>query len=128
VAQSTRPDKRVYDVTASGRGELARWISEPLCGRGSTTDSRTRELAVKIRGAQFGEADAVRAQVMSLRRERSETLDTYRALEERQFPEPSSLTDSARNQYLVLRGGIRAEQGCVDWLDEVLSALGGSGE
>ncbi|MET4428350.1 PadR family transcriptional regulator [Mycolicibacterium sp. 624] len=125
VAQSTRPDKKVYDVTAAGRAELARWISEPLCGRGSSiTDSRTRELAVKIRGAQFGDADALRAQVVTLRRERAQTLDTYRGFEKRQFPDPSTLTGSARNQYLVLRGGIRAEQGSVDWLDEVLSALG----
>lgn len=124
VTQSTRPDKRVYDVTASGRAELARWISEPLCGRGSAiTDSRTRDLAVKIRGAQFGDIDAIRAQVVSLRRDRAETLDTYRGFERCQFPDPSSLTGSGRDQYLVLRGGIRAEQGSVDWLDEVLSAL-----
>jgi DNA-binding PadR family transcriptional regulator len=125
VAQSTRPDKKVYGVTAAGRTELARWIAEPLCGRGSSvTDSRTRELAVKIRGAQFGDSAALRDQVVALRRERAETLDTYRGFEKRQFPDPSALTGSARNQYLVLRGGIRAEQGSVDWLDEVLSALG----
>ena len=124
VAQSSRPDKKVYDVTAAGRAELARWISEPLCGRGSSiTDARTRELAVKIRGAQFGDLDALCAQVVALRRERAETLDTYLGFEKRQFPDPSTLTGSARNQYLVLRGGIRAEQGSVDWLDEVLSAL-----
>jgi hypothetical protein len=89
------------------------------------SDSRTRELAVKIRGAQFGDPDALRAQVVGLRRERAETLDTFLGFEKHQFPDPSVLNGSARNQYLVLRGGIRAEQGSVDWLDEVLSALGG---
>lgn len=125
VPQSARPDKKVYDVTTFGRAELARWISQPLAGRGtSLTDSRTRELAVKIRGAQFGDVEALRAQVVALRSERAETLDIYRGFEKQQFPDPSALTGSARNQYLVLRGGIRAEEGSVDWLDEVLSALG----
>ena len=53
IAQQGRPDKKVYDVTDAGRAELARWITEPLSGRGSAvTDGRTRELAVKIRGAR----------------------------------------------------------------------------
>jgi Virulence activator alpha C-term len=50
-------------------------------------------------------------------------LDTYRGLEKRQFPHPSALRDSAIHQYLVLRGGIRAEESTIDWLDEVTSAL-----
>jgi DNA-binding PadR family transcriptional regulator len=33
------------------------------------------------------------------------------------------LRDSALHQYLVLRGGIRAEESTIDWLDEVTSAL-----
>lgn len=129
VAQRTRPDKRVYDVTGVGRTELARWIAEPLSGRGSAvTDGRTRELAVKLRGVGYGDPTAVaalRTQIADLRRERAEQLDTYLGFEKSQFPDPSALSGSALHQYLVLRGGIRAEEGSVDWLDEVLGALGG---
>jgi DNA-binding PadR family transcriptional regulator len=126
VGQHGRPDKKVYSATASGRGELQRWIAQPLSGRGSSvTDSRTRDLAVKIRGASFGDVAAVHAQAVALRAERAELVDTYVRFEKDQFPEPSALTDSALHQYLVLRGGIRAEQGSVDWLDEVLLTLGG---
>ena len=89
------------------------------------TDTRTRDLAVKIRGAAYGDVDALRAQVVALRAERAELLDTYRGFEKRQFPDPSALTGAALHQYLVLRGGIRAEEGSIDWLDEVLTALGG---
>jgi DNA-binding PadR family transcriptional regulator len=127
VAQHGKPGKKVYGVTDGGRAELARWIAEPLTGRGSSvTDSRTRDLAVKIRGAAYGDPDALHAQVAALRGERAQLLDTYLGFEKRQFPDPSALEGPAMHQYLVLRGGILAEEGSLSWLDEVLAALGGN--
>jgi DNA-binding PadR family transcriptional regulator len=127
VAQHGRPDKKVYTVSDAGRAELARWIGEPLSGRGSSVaDNRTRDIAVKIRGAEYGDIDAVCAQVAALRAERAELLDTYRGFEKRQFPDPSGLSGSALHQYLVLRGGICAEESAIDWLDEVAAALKGN--
>jgi len=126
VEQHGRPNKKVYSVTDTGRDQLRRWIAAPLTGRGSSlTDSRIRDLAVKIRGAAYGDVTAVRAQAVALRAERTELLDTYQGFEKSQFPDPSALTGSAVHQYLVLRGGIRAEQGAVDWLDEVLLTMEG---
>lgn len=60
VLQHGRPDKKVYAISDSGRAELARWIAEPLSptrpGRGSAlTDSSTRDIAVKLRGAGYGD-------------------------------------------------------------------------
>ena len=127
VVQRGRPDKKVYDVTDDGRDELARWIAEPLAGRGSSlTDSRTRDLAVKIRGAAYGDVDALRAQVATLRGERAKLLATYRGFEEHQFTHPSALQGAAIHQHLVLRGGILAEEGSLRWLDEVLETLKGN--
>lgn len=124
VVQHGRPDKKVYAVAEAGRAELARWIAEPLTGRGSSvTDNRTRDLAVKIRAAEYGDIAALRDQVSALRAERAELLDTYRGFEKRQFPDPGALSGSALHQYLVLRGGIRAEEGVIDWLDEVAVGL-----
>jgi DNA-binding PadR family transcriptional regulator len=126
VVQQGRPDKKVYTVSDAGRFELARWIAEPLSGRGSSVaDNRTRDIAIKVRGAAYGDVDAVRTQVAALRDERAELLDTYRGFEKRQFPDPSSLSGSALHQYLVLRGGVRAEESAIDWLDEVAAALKG---
>ncbi|MCK5752588.1 MAG: PadR family transcriptional regulator, partial [Mycobacterium sp.] len=67
--------------------------------------------------------DALRTQVAALRRERAELLDTYRGFQQQQFPEPEALTGAELHQYLVLRGGIRAEESAVGWLDEVTTAL-----
>lgn len=123
VAQHGRPDKKVYDVTDRGRAELTRWIAEPL------TAHATRDLAVKLRGSTFGDAAtpaALREQVVALRAERAGALDVYRGFEKSQFPHPAELAGAALHQYLVLRGGIRTEEGTIDWLDEVLAALGGT--
>jgi DNA-binding PadR family transcriptional regulator len=133
VAQQGRPDKKVYTVSDAGRSELARWIAAPLgragSGRGGSLragalgDNRTREVAVKLRGAAFGDRGALQEQIVALRAERAQLLDTYRGFEKKQFSDPMALRDSALHQYLVLRGGIRAEEGSIDWLDEVIAAL-----
>lgn len=128
VEQHGRPDKKEYSVAPAGRAELARWIAEPLKSRGSgqagsTADNRTRDLAVKIRAAAYGDTDAIRAQTLTLRAERATLLDTYRGFEKQQFPNPAALSGSDLHQYLVLRGGIRAEEGAIEWLTEVLEAL-----
>ncbi|MGE2689807.1 PadR family transcriptional regulator [Mycolicibacterium pulveris] len=121
VVQQGRPDKKVYTVSDAGRAELARWIAEPLSGRGGT-----RELAVKVRGAAYGDIAALLAQVTALRGERAELLDTYRGYQKRQFPSPASLSGGALHRYLVLRGRIRAEESAIGWLDEVTAALDGT--
>ncbi|MDZ4269727.1 MAG: PadR family transcriptional regulator [Mycobacterium sp.] len=129
VEQQGRPDKKVYTVAGAGRAELARWIAAPLVGRGrngTVADSRTRDLAVKIRGAVHGDVDALLAQVVALRSERAELLDAYRGFEKTQFPDPGAATGTDLHQYLVLRGGIRAEEGAIAWLDEVAAGLGGN--
>jgi DNA-binding PadR family transcriptional regulator len=124
VVQHGRPDKKVYTVSDTGRAELARWIAEPLTGRGGAlSDTRTRDVAVKLRGATYGDPAALRTQISALRAERAQLLDTYRGFEKTQFPDPSALRGSALHQYLVLRGGIRAEESTIDWLDEVTNAL-----
>jgi DNA-binding PadR family transcriptional regulator len=127
VAQHGRPDKKVYTVSDAGRVELARWIAQPLTGRGGAlSDTRTRDVAVKLRGAAYGDPSALHEQITALRAERARLLDTYRGFEKRQFPDPSRLQNNALHQYLVLRGGIRAEESTIDWLDEVTAALQGN--
>ena len=121
VRQRGRPDKKVYTVSDAGRAELARWIAQPPAGSGP--DAHVRDLAVKIRGADFGDVGTVRGHVDALRAERVARLDLYREMEKRQFPRPDALSGAALHQYLVLRGGIRAEENTIDWLDEVKAAL-----
>jgi DNA-binding PadR family transcriptional regulator len=118
VAQDGRPDKKVYEVSIQGRAELARWIAEPADPVVTRSD-----LAVKVRGAAYGDVAAVITEIGQHRDRHTERLDVYRAIEKRDFPNPGALTGQRLHQYLVLRGGIIAEQALLDWCDEVLESL-----
>ena len=118
VAQDGRPDKKVYDLTATGRAELADWIARP-----AAPEPTRSELAVKIRGAANGDPRAVIAEVRRHRAMRSERLDAYLANEKREFPDPSRLRGARLHQWLVLRGGIVLERSLIDWYDDVLATL-----
>ncbi len=117
VAQDGRPDKKVYTVSEPGRVELRRWLAEPSPSAGP------QELAVKLRGASFGDPEAVAAEITRHRDAHAERLELYRQIEKRDFPAPDRLRGRPLHQYLVLRGGIRVEEGQVEWLEEILTAL-----
>ncbi|QNG18321.1 PadR family transcriptional regulator [Rhodococcus triatomae] len=118
VAQDGRPDKKVYRVTDAGRDELRRWIAEP----GEPHQLRS-DLGIKIRAASYGDVDAVCREVTRHRDTHAERLEVYRMIEKRDFPAPDQLSGTALHQYLVLRGGVRVEEGFVEWCQEVLDAL-----
>jgi DNA-binding PadR family transcriptional regulator len=129
VAQSGRPDKKVYAVSPAGARVLADWLAEP-----TPMEPLRSELAVKMRGAAFGDRDAVLDVVRANLAEHRLRLDHYEQLERRQQAhhgaQPGAhpgadavpLTGHALDQYLVLRGGIRTERFWVDWLTEYLEA------
>ena len=119
VAQQGRADKKVYAVTAAGRAELARWLATPI-----TPESFRSEVAVRLRGASYGDREAVLAQVRAHAADHATRLAHYQQLAERDFPDGLAGvdTDHERDVYLVLRGGIRLEQFWVDWLTEYLDA------
>jgi DNA-binding PadR family transcriptional regulator len=118
VAQEGRPDKKIYDLTTAGRAELRDWIGQP-----AESEAARSDLAVKIRGAAFGDSLAVAEEVRRHRAMHTERLEFYLANEKREFPDPSALHGSRLHQWLVLRGGISLERGLIDWYDEVLAAL-----
>ena len=118
VVQEGRPDKKVYDLTAAGRAELADWI-----GRPADPEATRSDLAVKIRGASHGDPAAVADEVRRHRTMHADRLEFYLANEKREFPDPSGLTGHRLHQWLVLRGGINLERGMIDWFDEVIAVL-----
>ncbi len=118
VPQEGRPDKKLHRVDDRGREELRRWLSDP-----GEPASLRNELALKIRGASLGDVEAVMTEVAGHRDSHSRRLRLYRTIEERDFPDPGALSGQGLHQYLVLRGGIRVEQGFLEWCDEVLRAM-----
>lgn len=117
VPQTGKPDKKVYAVSPAGAGVLAAWLAEP-----TPMEPLRSELAVKMRGASYGDRAAVLDVVRTNLADHQLRLDHYEQLEKRDHPEPHTLTGHELDQWLVLRGGIRTERFHVEWLTEYLDA------
>lgn len=116
-SQHGRPDKKVYAVTTAGAEELAGWLAGPL-----RTDPVRSDLAVRMRGASFGDRAAVLGSVREALADHRTRLEHYRHLAERDFPSPEQLTGMELDHYLVLQGGIRLEEFWTGWLADYLHA------
>jgi DNA-binding PadR family transcriptional regulator len=118
VPQQGKPDTKVYDVADRGAEVLAAWLVEPT----PATPLRS-DLGVKLRGASYAhDREAVLDVVRAKLADHHTRLDLYRQMCKQQFPEPEHLRDADLDRYLVLRGGIRFEEGWIGWLTEYLTA------
>lgn len=121
VAQTGKPDKKVYTVSPAGARVLADWLAEP-----TPMEPLRSELAVKMRGAAYGDRAAVLDVVRANLADHRLRLAHYEQLEKRDSvrggPTPETLTGQQLDQWLVLRGGIRTERFHVEWLTEYLEA------
>ena len=117
VAQTGRPDKRTFSVTPAGEDALAAWLAAP-----TPMETFRSEVAVKLRGASYGD----RAAVLDLARhqlvEHTARLTHYEQLADRDYPDPAALVGPDLDRHLVLRGGIGLERFWVTWLTEYLEA------
>jgi len=116
VAQTGRPDKKVYAVSGTGHDVLAAWLATP-----TPMEPLRSELAVKLRGASRGERSAVLAVVRANLAEHRTRLAHYQRLAADDYPDTGRLTGHDLDTYLVLRGGILLEQFWIDWLSEYLT-------
>ncbi|MGK2320953.1 PadR family transcriptional regulator [Gordonia rhizosphera] len=118
VAQDGRPDKKVYTISDEGRKVLAEWVMSP-----TPLQPLRSDLGVKLRAAEFGDLAAVIGELKAHRDEHVAQLKLYNGFEAAYYPDPHTLTGRKLHQYLVLRGGIRSEEGFVEWCDEVITTL-----
>ncbi len=123
VAQSGRPDKKVYVITPGGRDELAAWTA-----KATPVEHLRSEFAVKLRALPFGDAAAIVDDVRVRRRAHAAQLAYYVDSAARFYPRPDELTDDELGGWLVLRGGMLAEQTGIAWCDEILQRLDGVDE
>ena len=115
-AGAAAPDRKEYSVTAAGRVELSRWMVEPMELEG-TRDA----LMVKLRGAAFGDPACLIPELEHHRAAHANRLTCYRVIESRDFA--GRLGPQRALQYMVLKSGIRFEQGWLEWCEEVLGLL-----
>ena len=110
--------KKHYRVLPAGRAELARWTAEPT----QPPDLRDA-FTLKLR------ADAVLDEVdlcAELRRHmalHAERLEQYRRIEARDFPPGAPLTRAQAIRHMILKKGLRYEEGELAWAREVWQLL-----
>ncbi|RYZ63939.1 MAG: PadR family transcriptional regulator [Proteobacteria bacterium] len=109
--QEGKREKTVYSVTPLGETVLAEWIAKP-----SPTEKFRSEVAVKMRGASYGDREALRLDLREQLAEHRTRLAHYEQLRERDYPDHASLDEQDLDHYLVLRGGVLLEQFWIDWL------------
>ncbi|HSX67674.1 PadR family transcriptional regulator [Nocardioides sp.] len=117
VPQHGKPDTKVYAVSPLGEKVLAAWLVEAPAPAPLRSD-----LAVKLRGASYaGDRAAVLDMARAQRAEHQARHAAYEQMLERQFPHPEELSDTHLDRYLVLRAGVRVEEGWIGFLDEYIS-------
>lgn len=106
-----------YRVTPLGEKVLADWLAEP-----TPTDAVRNTLAVKMRGASYGDRKSLLNDIRARLADHNARLALYNSLLARDYSDTSGLAGQELDQYLVLRGGILAEQFWIQWLTEYLEA------
>ncbi|MCW2847390.1 MAG: PadR family transcriptional regulator [Marmoricola sp.] len=121
TAGDSRSTERRYAVTDAGRAALETWIAMP-----TRTAAMRSEVAVKMRGASYGDRTALLDHLRHLIGEHRTRQAHFERLEREQFPRPAELAGQRLDTWLVLRGGIKQEQFWVEWLSEYVEAWVGS--
>ncbi|MGH4031566.1 PadR family transcriptional regulator [Actinomycetota bacterium Odt1-20B] len=123
VEQEGRPNKRVFSLTDSGRAALRAYTAEPSARPTAVRD----ELLVKVRCADVGDLDAVRAAVTERMEWAAAKLDHYERLRGRMLRGRSEdeFFESARRigPYLTLLRGIDFERENLRWGERALKVL-----
>jgi DNA-binding PadR family transcriptional regulator len=116
-AGDSRSTERRYTVTDTGQKVLSEWIATP------TPEMAMRsEVAVKMRGASYGDRARLLAHIGELLEDHRTRLGHFEQLEREQFPDTNTLSDHDLDTWLVLRGGIKQEQFWIEWLTEYVAA------
>lgn len=119
VKQEGRPDKKVYQLTESGKAHLQAWITEP-CGMAPLKD----DLLVKIFAGHQVDPETTLAELEHHQQQHRERLQVYRELEQQYFSQPEALAIADRFRYTTLRSGIRYEMEWLAWCEEAMQYLG----
>ncbi len=118
VQQSNRPDKKVYEVTETGKDYLREWIAQP-----STVAAIKDDLLVKLFAGNLVDPAVILDELEHHRSQHQDLLDTYKSIEQRFFADTCQLDVNRRYQYLTLRQGIRLETEWLAWCAEAIESF-----
>lgn len=117
-AQTGKPDRKVYSVTASGKDALARWIEEPMLFAPTKN-----ALLVKLYAGD--NRDTLLEHIARFKANCREALGEYSAIAERYYPEPlDKMENWKKRAFLTLRHGVMLREAQVTWAEEAEQIIG----
>ena len=112
VRQESRPDKRLYRLTPTGREVFEAWLND------SATSQHRDVLLLKLFFGHFGDPRALLAQVQRLREEKEAELEVLTR------NGPASLEDpDGQFRAMTIACGLELAQATINWADRTAAAL-----
>ena len=118
VAQSGKPDKKVYRLTEAGEEALAEWVAT-----GEPQRPARDELFIKLYNLGRGNDAAIRHDIEQRLAEHEEKLTLYEKIRSRNFSDPGALPPRRKGMYLSLLAGIYREQAGRRWCLQALKDI-----
>lgn len=118
IAQTGKPDKKLYSVTERGKQQLVDWLNAQ-CEPTPIKD----ELLVKIFVGYLAAPQTLQIQLQRHRQIHQQKLEAYQKLEKQYFSHPQELSKEAKFRYLTLKRGIYDETSWLTWCDEAIELL-----
>jgi len=119
--QEDKPNRKVYHITETGRGELHRWLQEPV-GMAPVRD----EFLIKIFFGGKLEKDEMLAQLRRHLTLHQEQLAAYQETVQKTIQQSAEATGLLREGVfwgLTLDMGIKYEQGWIEWCEEAIGKI-----
>lgn len=117
-AQSGRPDKKIYSISAAGKQLLIDWMNSQ-----SKQQKVNDSLLVKLYGGHIVDPAVLLADMQHSRQQHEKTLGLLKSMEQHYLNLASDQQQQYALPYLTLRRGILGEQAWLNWADEVESHL-----
>ena len=119
VAQTGKPDKKLYSLTKTGRAALRKWVAVP------TDPPRPQnDLLVKVLAGLLVNTPALKREIARVQLATAGYLNQLHSLEEQCRKQPLE-TGYDRALYLALRRGLLVVEAQAAWLSEVSEFLSG---
>lgn len=124
-AQTGRPDRNLYMLTAAGRDALDKWVMETDRMRLQETKD---DLYIKLYNLSAQNIDYLQHRLSQRREAMMGRLYLYERIRRRHYADPRALPLRRKGVYLALLGGITQGKTYLAWCDEALALLADSQE
>ncbi|MDH5692454.1 MAG: PadR family transcriptional regulator [Gammaproteobacteria bacterium] len=118
IEQDSKPDKKLYQITSQGIQALKDWLIQPV-----KTQTIKDSLLMKLYAGPLGSAQHLLDEVLRIKQEHVELLETFHAIEQEWFQNIDQQPLPYQYIYYTLRNGIHYVQSWLAWSEEVIPFL-----